>query len=192
MTDFTRTDAQLEAFYIQAVVGAGRPTKTVNRQVEELVAIMARERDRPLTPFALLNFCTQHFIAATLKHIGVGLNTQKAQALAQTAGSWVADQLDLRTCDVAKLEGITWVGPKTARFFLLHSRAGARVAVLDAPVLGHLRERGVDGVPAQSPGRGSTYNRLEEAFLRLADEKGVVPVEYDRMVRERYAQKDSS
>jgi hypothetical protein len=86
ITDFNRTDAQLERFFMDCVVGAVRPTRTVSRQVEELLALLAREHDQVLTPFALLNLSSRHAIEGALKRVGIGCYSQKAATLAQTAG----------------------------------------------------------------------------------------------------------
>jgi hypothetical protein len=192
LTDFNRTDAQLEELFVFAVVSGGRPTRTVSRQLEELLALLAREHDKGLAPFALLNMNTESFIGGAIKQVGVGCYGQKAQAVAQAAGRWAAGLLDLRACSVEQLETIKWVGARTCRFFILHTRPGARVAIIDDHVLKHLRERGVPDVTVAPPGKGKHYARLEEAFLKLADEEGVSPVEYEMLVRRRYAEKDSS
>lgn len=192
VTDFNRTDAQLEEFFIYAVCVAGKQASVISRQVEDLLAALHRERPaeaenhKPLTPFVLLNFHDQDGIARRLQAQGIGCYNQKAAALCKAAGLWVFNELDLRTCTVADLEAIKWIGPKTARFFLLHSRPGQRLAAIDTHILKFLAAKGVK-VPQSVPGKGNTYTRLEREFLKLADEAGKSPADYDLMIWKSYA-----
>jgi hypothetical protein len=74
------------------------------------------------------------------------------------------------------------VGPKTSRFFLLHTRPGSRYAVLDAAALKYLARNGVR-VPPAPPAKGPGYVRLEAEALALADRAGMAPAEFDLFVR---------
>lgn len=189
VTDFNRDDSALQEFFIYCVAVAGRQAKTVSRQVGEMLALL--RGDHPdfalLSPFALLNLLhTQEGIAAALKKVGVGCYNQKAEAICRAAGQWVADLLDLATCTVEQLETIRWAGPKTVRFFLLHSRPNQRLAALDTHILKHLAAHGVP-VPLNPPGKGPAYLRLEREFLKLADAAGMTPADYDLHVWKQYA-----
>jgi len=57
------------------------------------------------------------------------------------------------------------VGPKTARFFLVHSRPDQEYVILDTHVLAWLKEKGVD-VPKSTPS-GESYLRIEKVALCL-------------------------
>lgn len=76
-------------------------------------------------------------------------------------------KLDLETCTVQDLEAIKGIGPKTARFFILHTRPGARLAALDTHILRFLRSLGIADVPRSTPPAGPKYARLEAEFLRV-------------------------
>lgn len=187
VTNFDRTDAELQEFFIYSVVVAGKQAKTISRQLDFVLNMMRDGcKGGNMSPLALLNFHTRDEIASLLKAGGIGCYNQRAEGLAQAAGLWVADRLDLRTCDVSDLEAIKWVGPKTARFFLLHSRRGVRVAAVDTHVLKHLAANGVK-VPAAPPGKGNAYLRLEREFLALADKSGMTAADYDLMVWTSYS-----
>jgi thermostable 8-oxoguanine DNA glycosylase len=78
--------------------------------------------------------------------------------------------LDLATASLDELLSVHGVGPKIARFFLLHSRQGAEYAVLDCHVLRWMREReGVDA-PVVTP-KGAKYRRVEARFQAIARER---------------------
>src|SRR5690606_28462084 len=70
----------------------------------------------------------------------------------------------LKTCSVEDLESITGVGPKTARFFVLHSRPNSRIAVIDTHILKYLRTQGIDA-PKGTPPKGEKYSRFEGEFI---------------------------
>lgn len=94
--------------------------------------------------------------------------------------------LDPQGCSVADLECIHGIGPKTARFFLLWTRPGIRVAALDTHILKWLREVGYDA-PKSTPPAGKKYQELEDAFLQEADDAGLSPRELDYKIWSRYS-----
>jgi endonuclease III len=186
VTKFDRTDHELQEFLVYSVAVAGKQAQTVSGQVDQLLKGMGAEAGA-LTPLAAINLHTpEEKVAALLKTVGIGLYTQKAEALCRLAGLWVMDLMDPRTVTVEQLEQVRWVGPKTARFFVLHSRPGQRYAALDTHILKHLAAHGVQ-VPIGTPGKGPTYLRLEREFLRLAEAAGKSPAEYDLEVWRSYA-----
>jgi len=75
--------------------------------------------------------------------------------------------LNLRTCTLEDLLKIHGVGNKTARFFLLHTRAGCEYAVLDTHILKWMRNRGED-VPKSTPTNSKVYRELEKRFRYLS------------------------
>lgn len=89
--------------------------------------------------------------------------------------------LDPATCTIEDLEAVHGIGPKTARFFVLWTRPGARVAALDVHVLRWLRGRGHDA-PASTPGSPRRYAELERVFLAEADRRGVEPRSLDHWI----------
>jgi len=73
--------------------------------------------------------------------------------------------LDLFKVTVDELDAIYGVGPKTSRFFVLHTRPNAYLAVLDTHILKFLKARGVYKVPRTTPQDKAVYERLERAWL---------------------------
>ena len=87
-------------------------------------------------------------------------------------------KIDVHTCTVENLEKIPGFGPKTARFFILHSRPNQKVACLDTHILKWLKEKGHD-VPKASPQNPKTYARVENLFLDECEKCGKTPAQLD-------------
>ena len=97
---------------------------------------------------------------------------------------------DLDCVTVDELVRVKGIGPKTARFFVMHSRRDQKVATLDVHILKWLREQGVERVPSQTPQNEVAYKRLEEKFLKLAKGLGKDPAELDLEIWKKKAKKD--
>jgi endonuclease III len=191
VTDYRRTDAQLQEFLIYAVCVAGKKAADTAPAVARLLNLLAYGNPAggkgcSLPPLSLVALYGRDEVARAVRQAGMGCYRQKARALHAAARRWRLGLLDLRTCSAAELECLPCVGPKTARFFLLHSRPGVRAAAIDRHILRHLAAHGVR-VPTQTPARPASYRRLEDAFLRLADEADMTPADYDLAVWKRYA-----
>jgi thermostable 8-oxoguanine DNA glycosylase len=59
------------------------------------------------------------------------------------------------------------VGPKTAQFFLVHSREGYEGVILDTHILKYLNDKGFDA-PSQTPQNMDKYNALSKQFLYIS------------------------
>ena len=79
----------------------------------------------------------------------------------------IADSLDLKldTCTLEDLSNVSGAGPKTCRFFLLHTRKGCNYVVLDRHILGWLRFHGIEDAPRNTPPPGKQY----EKYARIAE-----------------------
>jgi len=78
--------------------------------------------------------------------------------------------MDLRSCTTADLESIMGVGPKTSRFFILHSRPNEKMVVLDVHLLRYLRQEYRIKTPKQTPS-GKRYLDLEAEAIRRIEAK---------------------
>lgn len=157
ITDYNRSDADLQRFWSFCVIVAGKNADWASAKVGDLYRDCDR---RNILPFEYLRE-NQHALHNLLVANRIGQYHRIERALTDSLS------LDLRTCTVEDLENVWGVGPKTARFFLLHSRPGVEVAVLDTHVLRWLRERLPDEVIPTSTPSQPTYKRVERLALSL-------------------------
>jgi endonuclease III len=166
--DIIKTDrdkGELEAFLIFSICVAGKTANTIHPRVKKLMEILRvcktcspfmRIRDY-VTRWGVSQFCDM------LRDLGIGCYKMKGRAIADVARR----RWDLRKVSIETLQTVRGIGPKTARFFVLHSR-DEPCGVLDRHILRFMREEcGVEGVPKETPSSGPTYDRLEQTFLRI-------------------------
>jgi thermostable 8-oxoguanine DNA glycosylase len=113
---------------------------------------------------------------------GFGCYNQKADIIISLYNHvYLFPAYDLGTVSTSNLEMVKGIGPKTSRFFILHSRANSRVAALDTHILKGLR-RALPAsikVPLATPSSKAEYHRLENHFLHICDQMGRSPAEVD-------------
>jgi len=187
ITNYNQTDAQLEEFILFWVCAAGKNGRTAARCLDNL---LWKLRDNfSGTPFQLLRRADHLMnLPALLQFSGIGCFNAKARSFRELIWS----DIDLKTCTVDDLESIYGIGMKTARCFLIHSREGIRLAGIDTHLLKHLKAVGVENVPSSTPGNKKEYLRLEQEFLRLADEAGKEPAVFDLEIWNRYSVKSTA
>lgn len=162
VTNFNRTDAELEAFYLFSLFVAGKNADYAGRCLARII-----NNSKPaavgLTPFGAFRTMTETQIRNVLVASKIGQYGRLTKAVMDSLS------LDLRTCTLEDLLSVHGVGPKTARFFLLHSRRDAKHAVLDTHILSWLRSHGVENAPKATPQNSKLYAELEDTFIRLAE-----------------------
>ena len=156
VTDYARGQEDLEQFWIFCILVAGKNADQTAGKVAKLLA----EKPGGQTPLEYLKS-----LGASLRSALVACRTGQygriARALAESF------DIDLRSAPVDALERVHGVGPKTARFFVLHTRSNARVAVLDTHILKWLQGRKVKNVPQHTPGSRKQYLELESRTIRI-------------------------
>jgi len=155
VTDFERTTRDLQRFWLFSMFAAGKNSDWASKKVEQLLEGMLDSQ----IPFLYLYVMGDVWLWYKLRNIKSGQYKRLERAITESLA------LDLRRCTLDDLTAIFGVGPKTARFFLVHSRKGAEHAVLDTHVLRWMNSHGVI-VPKTTPGR-LTYLRLEKVCLEL-------------------------
>jgi len=182
VTIYDRDDRDLEEFLLFSIAVAGKTAKTVAPIVDRFVKEITNDGLYPILASIRGCECMGTDIAEMLKDHGLGCHTHKAKSFVDVARK----DLDLRRCSVADLENCFGIGPKTARFFIMHSRKDAPpLAALDTHILKFLVEQGVEDVPKTTPSAGPTYIRLEQAFLDHVP-YDMSPAEFDLEVWKRY------
>ena len=156
ITNFSRTTAELESFFLFGLFCAGKNSDYAAKCLARLLT--GKEGD---SPFAILKSLGEIGIHNTLVASRIGQYHRLTKAIVQ------AVDLDLQTCTLEDLLKVHGVGQKTARFFLLHTRADCECAVLDTHILRWLRDNEVDA-PWSTPASVKQYKDLEQKFLILA------------------------
>lgn len=174
---YDRTDAELEEWWLFSCVVAGKTARTQARLLEKFLTGLGFPN---VSPFEGMRAAVRTgTLLDHLKASRLGQYTRLARCFEESL------TLDLRHDPVEAFESVHGVGAKTARMFMMHSRPDQRLAAIDTHVLKFLKTRGLD-VPKATPS-GRKYRELEEAFLRLADEAGKSPSDYDLEIWKSYA-----
>jgi hypothetical protein len=150
-TDFDRNERELQKFWLFSLFVAGKNSDFAAQKVDALMNQMPQECE----PLDYLRICD---VDAMLRKIKAGQYTRLTKAIQQSMG------VDLHTATVEDLMKIHGVGPKTSRFFILHSRKDYKCAVLDTHILKLLRDEGNVNVPKSTPS-GKAYLHWEQVFL---------------------------
>lgn len=184
ITNHNRSQSELEEFLLFCIMVAG---KSANQTAQKL-NLFLHKRENNESPLEYVD---------ALLHEELGINLEQAMRnarlgqygrLGKAFAGIVKFQGRLHEVSVEDLESINGIGPKTARFFLLHSRPDQRLAVLDTHLLAHMREDlGMD-VPKSTPNKNK-YKVLEQKLLKVIDESGKTFAEYDLDVWKSRSQK---
>lgn len=185
-TIYDRSEAQLQEFLIFCICVAGKNAKTVQKSLQKFwydITLDTNSESSP--PFQILNRWVALFdslrvgpgaLADKMKECGIGCHKTKSRGLLAIS---IATNLCLHTCTAEELEQFPGIGPKTSRYFILHSRKDAKVACLDVHILRYMREkRKIRGVPLHTPQSMKKYKELEKTFLSLVP-RGQTPAEFD-------------
>lgn len=179
ITDYNRSQYELEAFWLFCILAAGKSAK---QQAFKLNEFVADGLAHDMGPFEYIQYLDHYGnLEYVLKRYRFGQYTRILIAFRSSM------TLDLLTASVSDLESVYGVGPKTARFFILHSRRGTRHAVLDTHVLKWLRKTFTNVVvPKSTPSAGKRYSKLEKLFLDYCDENEYDPAEFDLSIWNSY------
>lgn len=151
ITNFNRNTRELQAFWLFCICVAGRNSKMVATKINQLMGDVPNN----MFPFDWLRV---QDIRSVLEKHKMGQYGRITKAIQQSL------DLDLATVDFMDLEKIHGVGPKTSRFFLLHSRPNVEVAVLDTHILKWMQANfPAHSVPATTPQKD--YRTWENMFL---------------------------
>ena len=178
ITDYNRNQYQKESFLLYCICAAG---KTASIQATKLNSFL----EGITKPFSYIKDLVK---SQELYTYLVKSKLGQYKRIEKSFKNVLDFDLDCVTVD--ELVRVKGIGPKTARFFVMHSRRDQKVATLDVHILKWLREQGVERVPSQTPQNEVAYKRLEEKFLKLAKGLGKDPAELDLEIWKKKAKKD--
>tara|TARA_R100000008_G_C3583723_1_gene170527 strand:+ start:2330 stop:2914 length:585 start_codon:yes stop_codon:yes gene_type:complete len=187
VTNFHRTDAELQEFAIYSFCVAGKSSKVIAPRLE---AFLQEGREAGYdAPFDWIRHHADDELHARLKAHGFGQYKRSIQCFRQLCS--LEEQLPIHLWTLDDLEGIHGVGLKTARFFLLHSKPGQRYAALDTHILKFLRDLGHD-VPTVTPYHAARYREIEALFIAEADKRKVAIETLDLEIWTKYSRKEAA
>ena len=175
VTDFNRSKAELEEFLLFAILVAGKKSE---QMAPKLAAFL--EPAAHLSPLEYITHLGEK-LEDQLRAIRIGQYDRISRCFRVLAER----NLDLCNCTFEELESIPGIGPKTARFFMLHTRKDTVVAALDTHILKFLRSLGYSA-PKQTP-TGAKYRDLEAAFIDVARSRNKTVAQLDIEVWTSYA-----
>jgi thermostable 8-oxoguanine DNA glycosylase len=158
ITIYNRTDSELQIFWLFCILVAGKNSDTTSRLLTRLLSIV----DDSQTPFEALQNLGKKNLYKLLLNNKTGQYDRIHKAILQSL------QLDLRNCSRDELMNIYGVGPKTARFFLLHTREFCEEIVLDTHILRWMREKyHIMDVPRNTPQNIDKYETWAKLCRKL-------------------------
>lgn len=166
ITNFQRSQDDLEAFWLFCIVVAGKNSQV---QAQKLAKFLEPAHVAGLSPFEYIEHVSD--LETLLREVKMGQYNRLTQAFKESA------YMDVSVANLPRLESIFGVGPKTSRFFILHSRPNQRFAVLDTHILRWMRQQGI--VAPKATPTGTRYLKLEQKFLDYCDACNMSPAELD-------------
>lgn len=170
ITRFDRSEAELEELILFCAAVAGKTARIIAAALDDFLAAHSGA-----TPFDKIRRLTAAgALGEAIRASRLGKHTR----LTRLYGELAASGVDLKTCRVDELEAFHGIGPKTARFFILHSRPHQRLVVLDTHILRFLAGQGFGNLPKATPA-GQRYRDIEGEVLAWLDAQGRDPAEFD-------------
>jgi len=169
VTNYSRTQDELEEFFIFAVFVCGKKSHPTAAGLERLL-----RRSRAKSPMRKIRSLLRGGWDEHLSTSGLGQFQRTRRCFTEL----MANNLCLVTSPVAEIENLFGVGQKTARFFALHSRPDQQVAALDRWIRRWLLNKGENVNPDKYP-TPRQYLQEEQIFLKWAKKLGKTPAELD-------------
>jgi thermostable 8-oxoguanine DNA glycosylase len=184
VTNFERTNEELEEFLLFSIVVAGKGAFQQATKLDQFLTYARLFNYTGESPFELVKRMDEcgHMVE-TLRAVKMGQYERISTAFRGVATFFRQDKFQfalyhpLQDVDVQVLECVKGIGMKTARFFLMHTRPNQEYACLDTHILRWLGARGHE-VPKITP-RGEKYLALEKVFLGYCKEAGKSAADMD-------------
>ena len=181
ITDYNRTNAELEFFLLFCIVVAGKKSDIQARKLEAWYDNRVYHQD---TPFEYAERLEQNNeLRQSLEEVKMG----QYNRLVNSFQDAIYGDFDLQKCSLQQLCTIRGVKLKTSNFFLTHSREGYNVPVLDTHVLKFLKAEGIKNVPKSTPQDEKLYNSLAKQFTTIAKRRRMSVADLDLQVWKQYS-----
>lgn len=170
LINFNRNEEELQIFWLYC----GFSVQRSRAQAQKALASLLDMGEGDL-PFDRLRFLLKRQkLRTALEATRIGSYNRLERFLIDS--SWKS--VDFRNGTVDDFKRVHGIGDAKARFFILNTRKGARVAVLDRHILRELKSLGYD-VPENAPLSSTEYKRCEEYFLDEADKAAIEPARFN-------------
>jgi len=173
---YSATDAQLQRWLLTTLVVAGKQSHIQEKKLGQLYERLCIKPEE--APFERIAHLSDLQLREALQAVRMGQYNRLVRAIGSLSRAVVAGELDLRKCPREALAAFPGIGLKTASYFLLYTRSGARVACLDTHILAWLAESFPDA-PSSTPQNPAVYALWESRFLAACDAAGMTPAEMD-------------
>lgn len=178
ITNFNRSDEELWEFLIFTIAVAGKTARVIARSVDDFLFNSPESTYHPRA--TLVRMIQNNSVQSNLRRARTG----KYGLLEKSINYIIANKIDLYNSTPGDLDAIPGVGPKTARFFIVHSRPNQNYAVIDTHVTKWLSELGytVGNIVKE-------YPQLESYFLAETRARGMTVSDMDLKIWTAYSNK---
>ena len=180
ITNHDRNQRELDEFLLFSIMVAGKSASGTAKKLNQFLTHI-ENGESPL------EFVDNLLHEGSLDHMMKQCRLGQYGRLGKAFAGILRFQGHLHEISVEDLESINGIGPKTARFFVLHSRQNVRHAVLDTHILKWLKLHG-ENAPKSTP-TGKKYAMLEQAFLTYSWKYEMNPADLDLHIWKQYSQK---
>ncbi|UCG53958.1 MAG: hypothetical protein JSV32_04950 [Dehalococcoidia bacterium] len=163
ITDYDRTEYQLQEFLLFCIFVAGKTAKTIAPKLDAFL------EDKDQLPFEYLYNMGSEGIPKHLRKHKMGKYSVLDSSIHML--SIFCRYISLRDITLEQLEMHKGIGPKTSRFFLLHSRPNQKLVVLDTHILKDVRARGIEA-PKSTPS-GKKYEKISAQYIAALEKEGI-------------------
>jgi thermostable 8-oxoguanine DNA glycosylase len=177
VTNFHRTEEELEEYLLFCVVVAGKTATTQTRLLDKFLYPYPHNCYDPFAYYSPLEkisyFALNGSLLWRLKLSKLGQYTRLFKVFSELSlATKIDNKLDLKICTVHDLEKFSGIGPKTSRFFILHSRPNVEHIVFDTHLSKWFYERGL--VPFTATPSQKQYDIYEPICIQyLKEHEGV-------------------
>lgn len=187
ITNYNRSKEELEEFLLFTIVVAGKTAYIQSKKLEQFLSDCKNTYNcHNSSPFEILKLLQEeNVLLYCIIKSKLGQYNKIHNAFKYIAKS----DIDLKICTLEELEKIPGVGPKTSRFFLLHSRV-CDVAILDTHILKWFKNIGYNNAPKTTPSSRTTYKKWEDIFLDYCHDNGLSPASLDLSIWKSFAKVD--